>query len=114
MRRNTSNATQELTLQTLNTSVKALRALTRPLTDNESKFLRKMEQVNALVSKGCESFTLCFKLSEAHWLYSSIKYDECFELYSSMHKGFMQLLEKTTTPVTSRAHVAAGLKSLLT
>ncbi len=113
MRRSDTNVSQELAVQTLNGAVNVLRAAARPLTDNEAKLIKKVEQINVLRNRGCENFTLCFKLSEAHWLYSSIKYDECFELYSSMHKGFMQLLENSATPIAHRMTPSVGLQTLL-
>lgn len=107
MLRKTKKASLDQAMQPLNETLITLRERKDPLTDNEKKFIEKMEHINSLMDKDCETFTIYFQLSEAHWLRSSIKYDESFQLYDSMHQTFLRLLDGVSKPVKSSLQVVA-------
>lgn len=113
MFRNTSHYELTPALQALNKTLDSLRAKQGLLTNTESRFVKQMELVNKLVRSGCEKFKLHFKISEAYWLQSSIKYDESHQLYSSIHRAYSELLESSMRPVSSRYAEKKGLDSLL-
>ncbi len=104
--------TQDPSIYTLFSCQEELARKGSQLTAKEKEFIDKMRKIERMEAGGCEKFQLYFHISEAHWLLSSIKYEESCALYNSIHKAYMQMLRKSLDSMTGETPAALSRSAL--